>query len=197
VTVPESWMNTPQPNRDDSPWHGEPPRRPGQGLALWLGLIALIGFAVWQLSAAFPLASDIDRAYVIQAVALIALLSAGLIFARRINVKETVRNLAIWLAIAAVLIIGLSFRDEIENVALRVRSELMPGYAIETGEHELVLTESAGGSFFIVGEANGVPVRFLIDTGASDTVLSPSDAAKLGIDVNALDSRACIRRRTG
>ncbi len=70
---------------------------------------------------------------------------------------------------------------------LRVRSELVPGYALETGEHEMVLTESDGGNFYIFGEANGVRVRFLIDTGASDTVLTPSDAANLGIDVRALD----------
>jgi aspartyl protease family protein len=51
----------------------------------------------------------------------------------------------------------------------------------------MVLTESDGGNFFIVGEANGVRVRFLIDTGASDTVLSPADAASLGIDVRSLE----------
>ena len=133
----------------------------------------------------FPgqLNSDLDQAYVIWLIALLAVLSAGLIFARRINMKETVRNIAIWVAIAAVLIVGLSFRDEIESVAMRVRSELVPGYALELGEHEMVLTESDGGNFFIFGEANGVRVRFLIDTGASDTVLSPADAASLGIDV--------------
>ena len=180
----------PRPDDDeDGPWRRETPKGPGIGLVLWLGLLALVGFAVWQLSSLFPgqLNSDVDQAYVIQAIVIIAFLSAGLIFARRINVKETVRNIAIWVAIAAVLIIGLSFRDEIESVALRVRSELVPGYALQSGEHELVVTESAGGNFFIFGEANGVRVRFLIDTGASDTVLTPSDAANLGIDVRALD----------
>jgi aspartyl protease family protein len=174
---------------DDGPWRREAPKGPGIGLILWLGLLALLGLAVWQLSSLFPgqLNSDGDQAYVIQAIAIIAFLSAGLIFARRINVRETVRNIAIWLAIAAVLIVGVSFRDELESVALRVRSELVPGYALESGEHEMVLTESDGGNFYIFGEANGVRVRFLIDTGASDTVLTPSDAANLGIDVRALD----------
>ena len=158
-------------------------------LIVWLGLLAALGLAIWQLSVLFPgqVTSDLDQAYVIQAIVLVALLSAGVVFARRVNLKETVRNIAIWLAIAAVLIVGLSFRDEIETVAFRVRSELVPGYALESGEHEMVLTESSGGNFFIYGEANGVRVRFLIDTGASDTVLSPSDATNLGIDVASLD----------
>jgi aspartyl protease family protein len=174
---------------DKDPWREEAPRRTGIGLVLWLGLLAVVGFAVWQLSSLFPgqLNSNLDQAYLIQAIVILALLSSGLIFARRVHVRETVRNIAIWVAIAAVLILALSFRDEIESIALRVRSELVPGYALPAGEHELVLTESAGGNFFIFGEANGVRVRFLIDTGASDTVLSPSDAASLGIDVKALD----------
>jgi aspartyl protease family protein len=188
IGTAESWITMPTPD-DNGPWRREAPKGPGIGLILWLRLLALVGLAVWQLSALFPgqLNSDADQAYVIQAIVIIAFLSAGLIFARRINVKETVRNIAIWVALAAVLIVGLSFRDEIESVALRVRSELVPGYALESGEHEMVLTESDGGNFYIFGEANGVRVRFLIDTGASDTVLSPSDAASLGIDVRALD----------
>ena len=158
-------------------------------LIVWLSLLAALGFLVWQLSSLFPgqIASDIDQAYVIQAMVLIAFFSAGLVFAPRVKIGETVRNIAIWLAIAAVLIVGLSFRDEIGMVVERVRSELVPGYAIERGEHELVLTESNGGNFYIIGEANGVRVRFLIDTGASDVVLSPADAASLGIDVGTLD----------
>jgi aspartyl protease family protein len=187
IGTAESWITMATP---DDPWHEDaPPKHSGIRLAIWLGLIALVGFAIWQLSVLFPgqVNSDLNQAYVIQAIVLIALISSGLIFVRRINVRETVRNIAIWVAIAAVLIVGLSFRDEIESVAMRVRSELVPGYALETGEHELVLTESNGGNFYIFGEANGVRVRFLIDTGASDTVLSPADAASLGIDVRSLD----------
>lgn len=174
---------------DNNPWREPPPKRPAIGLVIWLGLLALIGLAVWRLSSLFPgqLNSGLDQAYLIQMVVILALLSSGLIFARRIAVRETIRNIAIWIAIAAVLIVGLSFRDEVESVALRVRSELVPGYALETGEHEMVLTESSGGNYFIFGEANGVRIRFLIDTGASDTVLSPSDAMSLGIQASDLD----------
>lgn len=177
----------PTPN---DPWRkDDPPEPTGARLLIWLGLLALIGLGVWQLAVLFPgqVNSDWEQGRLIWLMILLAVLSAGFVFARRVNVRETVRNIAIWVAIAAVLLIGVSFRDEIETVATRVRSELVPGYAIETGEHEMVLTESDGGSFFIFGEANGVRIRFLIDTGASDTVLSPADAAAIGIDVRALD----------
>src|SRR5262245_48128221 len=182
------WPDMPRPN---DPWreHDEPPKNPGIRFAIWLGLIALAGLGVWRLSTLFPgqVNSDMDQAYLIRTIGLLALISGAMVFARRINVRETVRNIVIWVAIIAVLIVGVSYRDEIESVAMRIRSELVPGYALESGEHELVLTESSGGHFVIIGEANGVRVRFLIDTGATDTVLSPSDAARLGIDVRALD----------
>lgn len=181
----------PTPQRDDrNPWQDEPPPEGSPlRLIIWLGLLAAGGFLIWRLSALFPgqIDSDWDQARLIWLIAILALGSAGLIFAPRFNLRETARNIAIWAAIAAVLVIGLSFRGEIETIAMRVRSELIPGYALETGEHEMVLTESDGGNFYIFGEANGVRIRFLIDTGASDTVLTPSDAANLGIDVRALD----------
>src|SRR5687767_9679505 len=74
---------------------------------VWLSLLAALGFLVWQLSSLFPgqIASDIDQAYVIQAMVLIAFFSAGLVFAPRVKIGETVRNIVIWLAIAAVLIV--------------------------------------------------------------------------------------------
>lgn len=174
-----------------NPWHedDDPPEPSGARFLIWLAVLVLLGIGVWQLSVLFPgqINSYWEQGRLIWLMALLALISAGVVFARRINVKETVRNIAIWVAIGAALLVAVSFRDEIEDVATRVRSELMPGYAIESGEHEMVLTESDGGNFFIFGEANGVRIRFLIDTGASDTVLSPADAQALGIDVGALD----------
>ena len=38
----------------------------------------------------------------------------------------------------------------------------------------------------IVGRVNGQPVRFMVDTGASETVLAPEDARRLGVDLSSL-----------
>jgi aspartyl protease family protein len=177
--------------RPENPWSDDepPPENASLRFVIWLGVLLLLGLGVWQLSELFPgqLSSDWEQGRLIWLMILLAMISGGVVFARRVNVKETVRNIAIWVAIAAGLLVAVSFRDEIGDVTARVQAELVPGYAIESGEHEMVLTESDGGSFYIFGEANGVRVRFLIDTGASDTVLSPADAQAIGIDLNALD----------
>ena len=188
IAALESRITVPTPT---NPWSDDepPPENAGLRLAIWLAVLALLGVGVWWLSELFPgqIGSDWEQARLIWLIALLALVSGGVVFARRINVKETMRNIALWVAIAVILLVGVSFRDEIEGIATRVRAELVPGYAIESGQHEMVLTESNGGNFFIFGDANGVRIRFLIDTGASDTVLSPADAQTLGIDVGALD----------
>ena len=78
-------------------------------------------------------------------------------------------------------------QDELQFVWQRVRSELVPGYPVVTAENEMVLGESAGGQYRVIGRVNGLEVNFLVDTGASDTVLTPSDARRLGIDIESLD----------
>jgi aspartyl protease family protein len=37
-----------------------------------------------------------------------------------------------------------------------------------------------------MGQVNGQIVRFLVDTGASETVLSPADAKRIGVETSAL-----------
>jgi len=44
------------------------------------------------------------------------------------------------------------------------------------------LTANAQGHFLVDGQVNGGPVRFLVDTGATQVSLSGADATRLGID---------------
>jgi aspartyl protease family protein len=67
-----------------------------------------------------------------------------------------------------------------------MRSEFAPAYPVAANGREMILTENADGDFFVVGNVNGVPVKFLVDTGSSDVVLSPADAQRLGIDLSTL-----------
>lgn len=174
-----------------NPWEREPPsesKGSSFGLWLWLGLIAGAGLLVWFLATQFayqPTTED-DWAHIIRMMAVLALVSSGLIFLRRINVRETARNIAIWVGIAAVLLLGYSFRNEFAAVGDRIMGELLPHQAIEVGERELRINAGAGGHFHVVAHVNGEPVRFLIDTGATDIVLNREAAQRAGYDVGNL-----------
>jgi len=85
-----------------------------------------------------------------------------------------------------VLVLGVAYRAELAGVVQKVRVEFSSAYPVSTGPRELVVNQDESGSFVVMGHVNGQPVQFLVDTGASDVVLSPDDARRLGIDLAAL-----------
>ena len=54
------------------------------------------------------------------------------------------------------------------------------------GNLEYVVQPGAGGHYVVVAAVNGAPVTFLVDTGASDIVLTMADAERLGLQPAAL-----------
>ncbi|MEO8895764.1 MAG: TIGR02281 family clan AA aspartic protease [Rhizomicrobium sp.] len=177
---------------EPAPW-GQPqkPRRKASrlGLALWLGALVVLGLSLWSLSENFPNdgLSGFDAAMIVRMVAILAVISSGLLFVREINLKQTIRNILMWTGIAGVLALGFSYQEPLREAAMRLRSGFIPGEPVHTGAREMVISESEGGNYLIYGTVNGARVRFLVDTGASDIVLSPSDARRAGIDFGLLD----------
>jgi len=177
-------------SRNDGP-HGEDPwgardeqddRANPYGLWIWLILIAGVGALVWWLasSASYHSADSTDWPQIVKLLAILAFVSSGLIFVRRIKVGEALRNAAIWVAIGSGILVAYSYRDVFEDVANRVKGDLLPHEAVEVSEGVLRITAGQDGHFHLVADVNGTPVRFLIDTGASDIVLSRSDAERAG-----------------
>ncbi|HEY1709875.1 MAG TPA: TIGR02281 family clan AA aspartic protease [Rhizomicrobium sp.] len=155
----------------------------------WIAVLVGGGLALWQLSRLFPNSGDRagwDETYLVRNVAILALVSGAIVSSRAFKARELVRNAAIWTAIAAVLVIGYTYQDELKAMGTRVRSELVPSYAVESEAKTVVLTQSDGGDYRVTGSVNGTAVTFMIDTGASDIVLSPADAQRLGIDLSSL-----------
>jgi aspartyl protease family protein len=157
-------------------------------LLIWIALIMGGGLALWELARLFPeaISSDMDQAWLIQTIAFLLLVSSSFVFGRRFTAKEAGRNIALWCGVFAVLGLLYTFRSELQSVGDRIRSEIVPGYPVATGAHEMTISASEGGSFYIEGEINNAPAHFLIDTGATDIVLSPAAAERAGIDLAGL-----------
>ena len=176
---------------EPAPW-GQPPKPARKasrlGVALWLGAMAALGVSLWGLSQLFPNGNPswLDTAALVRMVAILAVISSGLLFIRQINLKQAVRNILMWAGIMGVLALGFAYQEPLRDAALRLRSGLVPGYPVETGARKMVISESEGGNYLLYGTVNGARVRFLIDTGASDIVLSPADARRAGIDFSLL-----------
>ena len=177
---------------EPAPW-GQPPK-PGRnasrlGLALWLGALAALGLSLWGLSELFPNGNPawIDTAALVRMVAILAVISSSLLFIRQVNLKQTARNVLLWAGIIGALALGFAYQEPLRDAALRLRSGLIPGYPVQTGTGAMVISESEGGNYLVYGTVNGTRVRFLVDTGASDIVLSPADARRTGFDLGLLD----------
>ena len=54
------------------------------------------------------------------------------------------------------------------------------------GDLEYVIEAGPGGHFLIDVSVNGTPVTFLVDTGASDIVLTTEDASRIGLQPRTL-----------
>lgn len=177
---------------DNGPWKqntdGQGSRFP-LGLLLWVGLLLILGIGIWLLSALFPgqLSSDEDSYLeIVRLVAILAFVSSGLVFTRQIKFGEVARNIAVWTGLAAIILVGYTYRTELEDVFYRVGGELVPSHAIATEDNGLVITASADGHFYVDGRANGQRIRFMVDTGASNITLSPEDASRIGINLGEL-----------
>jgi aspartyl protease family protein len=178
------------PDRDN-PWRrrsASPERGFEDRLILWLIIVIGMGLAVWKLSELFPgqVNSDYSKAQLISAMVILAMVSSSVLFIRRTQIKEVVRNIAIWPALAVVLIVGLSYRTELESVAPG-SGRSFSWLCVDNGTRRARAERKQRRTFLCHQRSQWRAVRFLIDTGATDTVLSPADAERLGIDVKALD----------
>lgn len=110
------------------------------------------------------------------------------IFATRVPLGDVARNLAIWLFIILLLVAGYQYRYELQDVASRITAGIVPGSPLSVGADGQTVRLDMGmdGHFAARAEVDGATILFLVDTGATTTVLNARDAAAVGIDVDGL-----------
>jgi aspartyl protease family protein len=104
-------------------------------------------------------------------------------------VENLVRNIVLLVVIGLVVAKGLSYVtanaiDEAgspEKGATAVQSAASGRLAKVEGD-SIVIPATTSGHFLLDALVNGVRVRFLVDTGASDVTLTPQDARRLGFN---------------
>jgi aspartyl protease family protein len=181
------WERLPPAPQPAEPPQAVAPRRVALRSLVLLAILTAAGIGVWALARAYPgrLAEPADWQNVLWSGGMLALVGSSLL-ARRIPLSHALRNILIWGALAVVLVAGYSFRDQFAGVAAQVRSAMDPAHPVALAAHEMLLSQDADGQYYAVGKVNGQAVTFMLDTGASDIVLSPQDAQRVGVDMAAL-----------
>lgn len=179
------------------PWGGEPPPEPVEARPVraswrrWLVWFVVVsaGLAVLGLlfrASPWAMRQTNDWFYLAWGGLLAAALSTGLLRATRRQALHGLGYAAIWAGIVLALAVGYLYRAELAEAPQRLRMALNIGEPVATGERELRVAQDASGAFVIVGQVNGQRVLFLVDTGATNTVLSPADAQRIGVDMASL-----------
>jgi aspartyl protease family protein len=144
--------------------------------------VTLIALFTYALLGYVPVGNKANFLY---STTLLILIASSVIF--RGKIKTNLKYLAIWGGIFLTLLIGYTLRSDVTTLANKLVAELIPSRAITTSDAKALSFRMADdGHFHINSQINGNLVRFMVDTGASDIVLSPQDAIRLGFDLKTL-----------
>lgn len=153
----------------------------------WFWFALFLGgtiFLVLFLENRFPgtLGDPDNQMSLIVKVGWIALLGSSLMLGWRLKPKSALRNAAIWAVIFLVVIGFFSFRQDFSMIGSRIMGELSPTQGDLRDDGTIAFSAGPDGHFRIQALVNGSRVTFMVDTGATDVVLAPDDARRIGLD---------------
>lgn len=166
-------------------------RSVGFWLLIMLGATVALVFLMEHL---FPgTLDDPDaRMDILYRIGWIALIGTSIATFARANPKGFLRNAAIWVAIFLGLVGIYAFRNDAAFIGQRILGVLTPTQGTAHDDGTISFPAGPDGHFRIQAVVNGGRVTFMVDTGATDIVLAPADARRIGIDPKSLkfDQRA-------
>ena len=147
-------------------------------------VVFLIGVAllVGGLAVAFP-TDAIDNAYLIRGLIIVVIFGGAAVFWSRSSLMRLAKIAGLWAVIIAALATFYLYKSDFNA---RFMSAMDPSGVTST-EDGLIVHRSKDGHFWLRAYANDVPIRMMVDTGASNVVLSPDDAERIGFDLAELD----------
>ena len=149
-------------------------------------VVTVVGAVVGALAASFPGAlARFDIARLVWAIVIVALIALRLAASTR-PVGPAAKQLAVFIVIGAVLMVGYSYKNDLNGLLGRALGTVVPSRGVQVAPGMMRFTADDTGQFAIDATVNGVAVHFLMDTGASGIALSRRDADRLGFDPKAL-----------
>lgn len=109
---------------------------------------------------------------------LLVAIAGSFLMQNRARMGEVARGFAIW---------GLIFLGTLGGIGLwsDIRDDVAPRQAMVDAT-TVEVPRGRDGHYYLTLQVNGVPVIFVVDTGASDIVLSQRDARTVGLDPETL-----------
>ncbi len=156
-------------------------QRPSRIVRLGIFLTGMT-MLLFGLSLAFPIDMMADP-YLVRGSIILFIFGGAAAFWSRSSLMRLAKFAGLWIIIICGIATFYLYRSDLGT---RFMSAIDPMGVTTTNEGMLV-HRSQDGHFWLRGRMNGVKVNFMVDTGASNVVLSPDDAQRVGINTGLLD----------
>ncbi|MBF0190960.1 MAG: TIGR02281 family clan AA aspartic protease [Magnetococcales bacterium] len=103
------------------------------------------------------------------------------------GLPKLLKGVGLWIGVLMLLVLGYGFRQELTDLRTRWMATLLPQRGFEPAAGEWSVFKSSDGHFYVELRVNRTPIRMLVDTGASDLVLTRADARRIGLSPDRLD----------
>lgn len=115
-----------------------------------------------------------DFARLIYLVLLVAAIGGYFLMENRNRLGKVAQQAAVW---------GLIFVGVLAGVGLwsDIRQTVVPRQSVFAEDQRVEVPRAPDGHYYLTILVNGAPVRFVVDTGATDVVLTREDAARVGL----------------
>ena len=120
-----------------------------------------------------------EPAVLVYLVLLLVVIGGSMIISSRREVNKTLQQMAIWGLIFVGAISAYSLKDRFEQAMFPQRAQVSERGTVS-------FNRARDGHFYAEVEVNGTKIEFVIDTGATDIVLSEADAKSLGFSMQSL-----------
>lgn len=131
-----------------------------------------------------------DFASLIFLVLLGAAIAGYFVLENRQRLGKAAQQAAIWALIFLGVIAGIGLWSDI-------RQTVAPRQTVFAQENRVEVPRAPDGHYYLTLLVNKTPVRFVVDTGATDVVLTPKDAARAGLDPDTLTYLTQARTANG
>lgn len=133
---------------------------------------------------------NFDTPRLIYLVILGAAIAGYFIAENRQSMSKNMQQAAIWALIFLGTIAGYGLWNDIKGT-------VNPSQTVFDAEGRIELPRERDGHFYLEAELNGTKVNFVIDTGATDVVLTRRDARRIGIEDTDLNFSMVARTANG
>ncbi len=123
--------------------------------------------------------NEFDNANLIYLIVLGSAVVFWFVISNRNSLGKTLQQAVLWGLIFVGVLAGIGLWEDIRRTVIPTQT-VFSGGVIE-------LPRAPDGHYYLMAEVNGAPIRFVVDTGASQIVLSRKDATAAGLAPDTLN----------